>query len=105
MIVTLQTFPPPVMVKMIDLLWKQQPEKRHSLLPVYAPSRPKAPRLESLTTDVAVHSVDVGVQTDPVLYYKSIKTTTIVREHGCKNSQKREDVVTVLCILVFLTFV
>ena len=58
--------------------------KRTQPLPVYTPSRPKTPRLESVTTDVAVHTVDVGVQTDPVLYTKSIKTTTIVKEQGRK---------------------
>ena len=63
-------------------------------LPVYAPSIPKTPRLESVIMDVAVHTVDVGVQTDPVLYTKSIKTTTIVREQGRKIvTVKREKMV------------
>lgn len=60
--------------------------KRTQPLPVYTPSRTKTPRLENAIGDVAVpvQTVDKGVQTDPVLYTKSIKTTTIVKEHGRK---------------------
>lgn len=49
---------------------------------MYTSDRPKT--LESVTTDVTVKTVDVEVQTDPMLYTKSIKTTTIVREEGHK---------------------
>ena len=56
---------------------------------MYTSGRPKT--LESVTTDVTAKTVDVGVQTDPMLYTKSIKTTTIVREEGCTTmAVKRE---------------
>ena len=67
-----------------QLVLEATSRKRTQPLLVYTPNRPKTPRLESMTTNVAVYTVDVGVKTDPVLYTKSIKTTTIVSEQGRK---------------------
>ena len=68
--------------------------KRTQPLPVYTPSKNKAPRLEVVSKDVSRKMVDVAIQTEPVLYTKSIKTTTIVREHGRKViTVKREKMV------------
>ncbi|XP_062621921.1 RE1-silencing transcription factor-like [Saccostrea cucullata] len=78
--------------------------KRTQPLPVYTPSKSKAPRLEELSKDVPRREelpnvvprreelsnvvprqvVDAAVQTEPVLYTKSIKTTTIMKENGRK---------------------
>ena len=41
--------------------------KRTQPLPVYTPRRPKTPRLESVTTDVAVHTVDVSADKSSVV--------------------------------------
>ena len=71
--------------------------KRTQPLPVYTHSRPQTPRLESVTTDVAVHTVDVGADKSSVVYQIDQDNGHCqgTRAENC-NSQKREDVVTVL---------
>ena len=60
-------------------------------MPVYTPDRCKTPRLDDKTNDPTCKVADKAVQTDPVVYTKSIKTTTIVREHRRKTiSVKRK---------------
>ena len=72
--------------------WKQQPEKGQSLFPFLLPSDL---RLERVTTDVAVHTVDLILQSHQV-YNKSIKTTAIVREQG-----RQIVTVKVMCFALF----
>ena len=49
-----------------ELLLENKVYKREDPLSVYDPSRPRTVRLEGVTTDDSVKTVDVGVQTDPV---------------------------------------
>lgn len=49
-----------------ELLLEKKDYKRVDPLSVYDPSRPRTVRLEGVTTDDSVKTVDVGVQTDPV---------------------------------------
>jgi hypothetical protein len=59
--------------------------KRTQPLPVFTPSKVKTPRQQdNVIRGAAVTTVDRGVQTDLVMYTKSIKTTPIVREQGRK---------------------
>lgn len=66
-------------------------------MPVYTPNRCKTPRLDYKTNDPTWKVADKAVQTDPVVYTKSIKTTAIVREHGRKTiTVKREKIIGIL---------